>query len=158
MTITLNSYDRQRRAGTYQYVKAYSQSTGTTIQTIDVTADVVVFNAGTATFAGAPGAGSEAINTFAVPNGVEGQEILIFNHVTSTGMPQVRFNTQVSGRQPYNVSMTLVPAATEPDTAQTSATGFYAITGGVNSFLRAVWRNAAWHVIEARGATLSTGT
>ena len=153
MTITLNSYDRQRRAGTYQYVKVATQSTATVLREIDITADVYVFGQGTATFGGGPDGG--IVNGYYLGSGVEGQEMLLY--CLATGVAQVRLNTQVSGRQPYNVAAVLAPTATAVDLSQTSATGFY-VLGVANSYIKCIWRNAAWHVTEARLATLSTGT
>lgn len=148
MTVTLASSDRQRKAGTYQFAKTYTQSTSTTPQALDITADIHVLGMGTAT-------GAPVRNLYTLAAGIEGQEVEILSD--ATGNAGVIF-TQVSGRQPFDVSMVVTGgAATAVDAGWASATGQYVFSAS-NQYIRAKFMNSAWWVNEARGVTLATST
>jgi hypothetical protein len=139
--------DRLRFRGTFQSIETMTQSTATTPQALSVTTDVSLLGGGTAT-------GAAVRNLYTLGSGVEGQEKVIY--MTATGEASVIF-TQPSGRLPVQVSSTIVPSATAVDAIWASATGQYVLQAA-DEYVRAVWMNSAWHVIESRGATLATTT
>lgn len=148
MTITLNSHDIQRKAGTWQYAKTYTQSTSTTPQALDIAADAHILGMGTAT-------GASVRNLYTLANGVEGQEVFIGSD--ATGEASVVF-TQRSGRLNFGVSVVASGgAATAVDAAWASATGQY-VFQAQGEYLRAKFMNSVWEVYELKGATLGTTT
>jgi hypothetical protein len=148
MTVTLSSSDRQRKAGTYQFAKSYTQSTATAPQAMDITADIHILGMGTAT-------GAPVRNLYTLAAGIEGQEVDILSD--ATGNAGVIF-TQVSGRLPLDVSVIVTGgAATSVDAAWASATGQYVFSAS-NQYVRARFMNSAWFVNECRGVTLATTT
>lgn len=144
---TLTGGDRMLFRGTYQSVESMTQSTATTPQALSTRTEVSILGGGTAT-------GAAVRNLYTLGSGVEGQEKIIY--MIATGEASVVF-TQPSGRQPIQVSATLIPAATAVDAVWASATGQYVLQAA-DEFIRCIWMNSAWHVTEARGATLATTT
>src|SRR5919109_110182 len=116
MAVTLNPCDIQRKAGTWQALATYTQSTSTTPQALSIYADAHLLGMGTAT-------GAAVRNLYTLAAGVEGQEVYIGSD--ATGEASVIF-TQRSGRLPLHVSIVgLGGTATAVDAAWASATGQY---------------------------------
>lgn len=149
MAVTLSSFDRQLRAGTFQSLATYTQSTSTTPQALNIRADVHQLGMGTAT-------GAAVRNLYTLADGVEGQEVVIV--CDATGEASVIF-TQRSGRLPLSISMIAgVSTATGAvDSLFASATGQYVFQAS-GEYMWMKFMNTVWEILAMRGATLATTT
>jgi hypothetical protein len=96
MTITLNSYDRQKFPNTFQDKHDVSQSTATSRTTVNIYADVFTMAGGTATGFG--------VNLVLLPTAgaVEGQQMFAVH--LATGETKVQFTGTATGCHVYSAA------------------------------------------------------
>ena len=155
MAVTISAGDINR-TGAFRSSKSYTQSTATSVQTLDFSFDVSLLGMGTAT--GFPRnkyvlATSVVVGTATV-HAAEGQYHLIM--ATATGEATV-FVTAATTPLPVNVAFQLLPTATSLDAINATATGQFVLQSSGD----AIWcqmRNGLWHVLDVAGATIATST
>lgn len=146
MAVTITAGERQTNSS-WQSIETKTQSTATTIQTLDVREDVSVLGMGTAT--------GFLVNRYILPTtGVEGQEKLIIS--SATGEAKVFVPTK-SGRMSIVASSLAIPAATAVDAGWASATGLWVFQED-GDYLLLKFMNGNWMFLDGAGASMATAT
>jgi len=135
MTITV-TIGAQVREGAIRSQEFLSQSTGTSLQTCNLSDDITYLGAGTSS-------GDNSANLYALPEGQDGQVkwIGFGTHATATG------EAAVMG----------VAGTTSTGVTTTTATGML-VFSTASDFMKLQYADDEWLVVHQIGATLSTGT
>lgn len=153
MAVSINSGDRQQKAGTFDAVQNLTQSTATARQIISAHTPITTLSGGTATGFGVDlytvlGTGT-ATDSISGP-AVEGATKVVF--MLATGEAKVVFQSLATTRLPINFAA----SATVFDNAYVSATGAFTFTA-LGQYVQARFINQKWYVLDGL-ATLATAT
>lgn len=153
MPVTINTGDRQWKAGTFDAVTNLTQSTATSRQTI-APYGITTLSGGTATGIGVDLYTVRGTGTATGGPAVEGAEIWIY--MLGTGEAKVVFESMATGRT--GVPEIATATVTAPQSVWTSASATGAFTMSLKGhWLHAKFMNQLWQVLDG-AATYATAT